>query len=113
MPLGCAVFEEAGCQGQVRVVMYLTTWDEWVAMGEQIKKARQLLLDKLHELLSGDHQAREQVEGLRKALNGLQVTQCKLDDLLCAAFPDKADEDITKVFYGDQSRTSDDAKTLD
>jgi hypothetical protein len=70
-------------------------WEEWVAMGEQMKKARLLLMDEALKYNKTSERARH----IRRAIKGLEIAMCKLDDLIYVEFPDH-EPPATHVFYG-------------
>ena len=96
MLLGCAVFEDVGSRGQVRAVISLTTWEEWVEMGEQMKKAYRFLMEESKKYNKTSERARD----IKEIMKGLDMVRNVLDGLVCAAFPNHYPELPTDVFYG-------------
>jgi hypothetical protein len=75
------------------------TWEEWVQMGEQFKKANEFLVK---ETVNTTPKSGPKARKLRRAMNGLDAIRSTLDDLVCAAFfRDKGDA-VGHLFYGSQ-----------
>ena len=75
------------------------SWEEWIKLGEAMKKAYDLLLEKLVESKS---KTGARARKLEKAIKSMVIIQDILDDLVFQAFPDKPTDVLVKVFYGPQ-----------
>ena len=71
------------------------TWEDWVKIGEAMKKLSGYLLNK-H--VNTKPKTGAKARRLEQIYNRLVKLRCSLDDLVCEAFPNK--EDAIHVFYG-------------
>jgi hypothetical protein len=75
------------------------TWEEWVEIGKAFKKINRLLMK---EILEAKPKNGDWARKLRKAEKSFGIVQSTLDDMVCAAFPQRKfpDKKAARVFYG-------------